>query len=180
MSKKVLLLHGWSGSDSPHWQSWLAGELAKDYGKVSFLRFSDYDFPDLKLWKQELLDELEAFEPDVVVCHSLATSLWFHLCDDDVMSTQVEKLFLVAPPSLSCDLEELKSFFPSPVPVNLHANETLLITSTNDHYMGVQEAQELGEKLGVERVEFENAGHINSDSGYGEWKWMLKKVKEAF
>jgi uncharacterized protein len=36
MQKKVLLLHGWGGSNYPHWQSWLAAELAKNYGKVSF------------------------------------------------------------------------------------------------------------------------------------------------
>jgi len=30
MAKKVLLLHGWGGSDFPHWQSWLAGEIAKE------------------------------------------------------------------------------------------------------------------------------------------------------
>ena len=52
MNAKVLLLHGWGGSDYPHWQSWLAGEIAKDYGTVSFFKFSDYNFPDLDTWKR--------------------------------------------------------------------------------------------------------------------------------
>ena len=29
MKERVLLLHGWGGSDYPHWQSWLAGELKR-------------------------------------------------------------------------------------------------------------------------------------------------------
>ena len=42
MNKKVLILAGWGGSDFPHWQSWLASEIVKDYGKVSFLSFSNF------------------------------------------------------------------------------------------------------------------------------------------
>ncbi len=44
MIEKVLLLHGWGGSDTPHWQSWLAGEIAKDYRKVSFFWSSNAYF----------------------------------------------------------------------------------------------------------------------------------------
>ena len=103
MDKKVLILHGWGGSDFPHWQSWLAGELAKEYGRVSFLKFSDVDFPKLEAWKKELKEELEEFKPDIVLCHSLANTLWFHLCNDNSMRG-VEKLYLVAPPSMECDI----------------------------------------------------------------------------
>jgi len=176
MAKKVLLLHGWGGSDSPHWQSWLAGELAKDYGKVSFLEFSNYDFPNLGMWKKELKQELDEFKPDIVICHSLANTLWFHLCEDDNF-IEVQKLYLIAPPSLACEIEELKSFFPIHMPTNPHAKETILVTSTNDPYMSIDEAKELQSSLGVEMKVLQNAGHINADSGFGEWKWILEKIK---
>jgi predicted alpha/beta hydrolase family esterase len=65
MNRKVLILHGWGGSDFPHWQSWLAGEIAKDYGKVSFLKFSDFDFPSFDIWRNELKKELQEFKPDI-------------------------------------------------------------------------------------------------------------------
>ncbi|MEN8302927.1 MAG: alpha/beta hydrolase [Campylobacterota bacterium] len=177
MNKKVLLLHGWEGSDYPHWQSWLAGELAKDYGNVSFLKFSNYDFPDFSTWKKELIAHLKDFKPDIVICHSLANTLWFHLCNSESVQ-KVEKLYLVAPPSIKCDINELESFFPLDMPKNAHAKETLLISSTDDPYMSMDEAQELRDSLGVEMVVLENAGHINADSGYGEWPWILEKVKE--
>jgi hypothetical protein len=176
MKKKVLLLHGWGGSDFPHWQSWLASELAKDYGSVSFLEFSDFDFPSLETWKRELKKELLEFKPDIVICHSLANTLWFHLCNDGDIDA-VQKLYLVAPPSMSCDIEELKSFFPVKTPDDIKAKETLLITSTNDPYMSVDEAHELKEKLGVPMEMLKDAGHINADSGFGEWPWILKKIK---
>ena len=176
MAKKVLLLHGWGGSDSPHWQSWLAGELAKDYGKVSFLEFSNYDFPNLGMWKKELKQELDEFKPDIVICHSLANTLWFHLCQEDNF-IEVQELYLVAPPSLTCEIKELKSFFPVHMPTNPHAKKTILVTSTNDPYMTIDEAKELQSSLGVEMKVLQNAGHINADSGFGEWRWILKKIK---
>lgn len=178
MYKKVLLLHGWGGSDYPHWQSWLAAELAKEYGCVNFLRFSDVDEPKLEVWMDELTITLSDFRPDIIICHSLANTLWFHLCNSTAAIKTVEKLYLVAPPSMLCNIEELKEFFPVQTPENLYAKETLLISSTNDPYMSVDEAKELQSRLKVPMKRLLDAGHINSDSGYGEWEWMLKQLKD--
>jgi predicted alpha/beta hydrolase family esterase len=176
VKQKTLILHGWGGSDFPHWQSWLAAEIAKDYGCVSFFKFSNFDFPQKDVWMSELAKELEEFKPDIVVCHSIANILWFHICNE-IKPKEIERLFLVAVPSLACDIEELKSFFPCEIPKNLHAKESLLITSTNDPYMTQDEASELQKALGIEIKVLENAGHINVSSGYGEWHWILEKIK---
>lgn len=175
MAPKVLLLHGWGGSNDPHWQSWLAGELAKEYGCVSFLKFSDYDFPNLDVWKKELQEHLENFQPDIVVCHSLANILWFHLCHEGRLNA-VKKLFLVAPPSLECSIDELQSFFPLKAPTNLYAQEVLLVTSTNDPYLSEEEAKTFQNSLGVQMKVIQNAGHINAASGYGPWPWILEQI----
>jgi len=175
MSKKVLLLHGWGGSDFPHWQSWLAGEIAKDYGKVSFLKFSNIDFPNKDDWKDELAKEINDFNPDIVICHSIANILWFHICND-LHVEEIEKLYLVVPPSFTCDIPELQSFYPCKIPTNLYAKETLLITSTNDPYMTQDEAIALQKSLHVPMKMLDGAGHINADSGFGEWPWMLEEI----
>jgi len=175
MSKKVLLLHGWGGSDHPHWQSWLAGELAKEYGCVSFLQLSDFDRPKLDVWKKELLEHLQEFKPDIVICHSLANILWFHLCNDANLE-RIQKLYLVAPPSLCCEIEELQSFFPLKAPKNLYAKKILLITSTNDPYLNTQEAEQLQKELEVAMHVIKDGGHINAASGYGPWPWLLEQI----
>ncbi|NPA59062.1 MAG: serine hydrolase family protein, partial [Epsilonproteobacteria bacterium] len=169
---RVLLLHGWGGSSHPHWQSYLASEIAKEYGCVSFLEFSEYDFPKMDVWRDELLQELKSFKPTIVICHSLANTLWFHLCNENVLDAVVQKLFLVAPPSLDTDIEELKEFFPLQLPKNLYAEQTLLITSTNDPYLTQEEAKQMQQNLNVEMEVLQDAGHINADSGFGEWEWM--------
>jgi predicted alpha/beta hydrolase family esterase len=177
MSKKVLLLHGWGGSDFPHWQSWLAGEIAKDYGCVDFLRFSDFERPKRDVWMQELLNTLEDLKPDIVICHSLANTLWMHICQTQQIQ-KVQKLYLVAPPSLHCEIQELKEFFPQQLPATLNAADTLLVCSDNDPYMNLAEAKELQENLNIEMKILENAGHINAESGYGQWPWMLQEIKK--
>lgn len=177
MSKKILLLHGWGGSNFPHWQSWLAGELAKEYGKVSFLQFSNFDFPDVLEWKKELRSELSIFQPDIVICHSLATTLWFHLCHES-QELLTEHLYLVAPPSLYCDVDEIKDFFPIEAPSNLCATNAMLICSTNDPYMSETQANNLQKVLNIEMKMLKNAGHINTESGYGAWPWMLEEIRK--
>ncbi len=176
---KLLLLHGWGGSDFPHWQSWLAGEVAKEYGCVDFLRLLEYDHPKRDIWMDQASKELRRLRPDVVVCHSLGNTLWFHMCNEGLIQEDVKHLILVAPPSMQCEIGELKSFFPVNVPKNLHAKNALLVVSDNDPYMSMQEAKALQRDLGIPMETLHKAGHINADSGYGEWQWMLQYIKRV-
>ncbi len=174
---KLLLLHGWGGSDFPHWQSWLAGEVAKEYGCVDFLRLQDFDHPKRDVWMDQASKELRRLRPDVVVCHSLGNTLWFHMCNESLIEEDVKHLILVAPPSMQCEIEELKSFFPVLPPKELHTQDALLVVSDNDPYMDMQEAHLLQKRLDIPMEILHGAGHINADSGYGEWQWMLQYIK---
>jgi predicted alpha/beta hydrolase family esterase len=77
---------------------------------------------------------------------------------------------------LTCEIETLKTFFPLEAPKNLFAEEVLLVTSTNDPYMSTEEALSLQETLRVEMKVIEDAGHINTSSGFGEWPWVKEWV----
>ncbi|WP_345975586.1 alpha/beta hydrolase [Sulfurimonas sp. HSL3-7] len=176
MREKVLLLHGWGGSDYPHWQAWLAGEIAKNYGTVAFPLLDHPHFPTKNRWMKQVKALLKEFRPDVVICHSLANTLWFHLCNEGEIET-VKRLLLVAPPRLDLELDTIKSFFQVEPPKELFAKEAMLVTSDNDPYMTAAEAVELQKALGVEMKVLENAGHINAESGFGEWPWVIKWVK---
>lgn len=176
MQQRVLILHGWGGSDTPHWQSYLAAEIARNYGVVSFPLLEDKEFPDKSEWLAQLGEHLQTFQPTVVVCHSLANTLWFHACNEAFIKSDIEHLLLVAPPSLTCQIEELKTFFPAQVPKELHAKNVKLIVSDNDPYMTLEEAQKLQKDLDVEMQVIKDGGHLNSDSGYGEWSEIVELV----
>jgi len=177
MREKVLLLHGWGGSDYPHWQAWLAGELAKDYGTVAFPLLDNPHFPTKNRWIKQFKQLLSEFQPDTVICHSLANTVWFHLCNEGEIK-RVKRLLLVAPPRLSLELDTIKTFFPVTAPTDLYADEVMLVTSNTDPYMTEEEAEALKQTLDVEMLVLDQAGHINAESGYGKWPWVLKWFRE--
>lgn len=175
MRQKTLILHGWGGSDDPHWQAWLAGEIVKDYGTVIFPLLDNPHFPSKNRWMKQVKSLLSEFKPEVVICHSLGCTLWLHLCNEGEI-VPIQRLLLVAPPRLTCDLETLKSFFPIETPSSLFAHEAMVVTSDNDPYMTQEEAIAFQHSLGVEMKVLKNGGHINTDAGYGEWPWVKEWV----
>jgi len=172
---KILILHGWGGSDYPHWQAHLAMEAAKRYGTVSFPLIQHPHFPSLNRWRREVLAHLADFRPDTVVCHSLANTLWLHLAAAGELEP-IEQLYMVAPPSLNTVIEGLDDFYPTPLPEHLYAQETHLIVSDNDPYITLPEATELAKHFDAPLTILEDAGHINTESGYGKWEWIETQI----
>ena len=178
MSKKVLILHGWGGSAYPHWQARTAMKLIQNNYEVSFPTLPNVDNPTLEDWLSSLYKEIKHFNPDIVVCHSLANILWFHYVSKYDTKT-LDKLMLVSPVSQTCDIEELKTFFPYPEPKDLRAKEIIMVGSTNDKYMCVDEIMDLQSELNIGLKILDEAGHINAESGYGElscaYDWIKRK-----
>lgn len=171
---KVLILHGWGGSDTPHWQAELAATVAKAYGTVSFPLLDNCHFPSKNRWIKQLKEILEDFKPDTVVCHSLANTLWFWLCQEEI--AYVNRLFMVSPPSLTTNVDTIKTFFPCQLPDKLYAKEVQMIVSDNDPYIQIEEAKSMAQQYGIPLTVIKDAGHINADSGYGKWPLIEKLV----
>ena len=174
MSNRVLILHGWGGSDHPHWQSELAAEIAKNYGTVSFPLLDNCHFPSKNRWIKQVKKILEEFKPDTVVCHSLANTLWFWLCEENIST--VEKLFMVSPPSLTTTEATIKTFFPCPQPKDICAREVHLLVSDNDPWITTEEAKTIAKAINASYTLIENAGHINADSNYGKWELIEELI----
>jgi len=174
MSNKTLILHGWGGSDAPHWQAELASEIAKNYGTVAFPLLDNCHFPSKNRWIKQVKALLEEFKPDTVVCHSLANTLWFWLCQENI--TSVQRLFMVSPPSLTTTEATIKTFFPCPQPQNVCAKEVHVIVSDNDPWIQLNEAEEIANAIGASYRVIKNGGHINADSGFGKWELIEELV----
>ncbi len=170
---RVLILHGWGGSDYPHWQAKLAGKIACNYGTVSFPLLKNPHFPHKNSWLKQLKDLMESFKPNIVVCHSLANTLWFWYADSlDLKADLIDKLYLVAIPSLNTKENTIGSFFPAPKPKRLFAKEVTIAASSNDKWCTLDEVEELAKIYGAKLKILQNAGHINAESGFGDWEWM--------
>jgi len=171
---KVLILHGWGGSDAPHWQAELASEIAKDYGTVCFPLLDNCHFPSKNRWIKQVKKLLEAFKPDTVVCHSLANNLWMWLCEEEL--PEIDRLFMVSVPSLETKEKTIKTFFPCPLPKTLYAKEVQMIVSDDDPWVKLDEIKKLSSHFNAPLTVLEKAGHINADSGYGKWEFIEKLV----
>ncbi len=174
--QKVLILYGWHGSPAPHWQDWLSKELVSRGYAVAFPQLSDPMNPSKEQWMREAHEALEALHPDIVICHSLGNILWWHLCNEN-RALHVKRLLMVAPPRDLSDYKEIAAFFPVALPKNLYADEVLMVTSDDDPYLNKSEGIRFARALSVKHVAFQNMGHINVDSGYGAWPWVLEWVE---
>ncbi len=172
---KTLILHGWGGSDFPHWQAHLAMEIVKDYGTVSFPLLDNCHFPSKNRWMKQAKLMLQEFKPDTVVCHSLANNLWLWLCDEGEIE-EIGRLFMVSIPSLQTQENTIKTFFPCPLPENIYAKEVHMIVSDNDKWVELDEINDIAKHFDAILTVLKNAGHINADSGYGKWELIEELV----
>jgi predicted alpha/beta hydrolase family esterase len=173
MPGAFLILHGLEGSGPEHWQSWLAARLRARGLEVAYPSLPEPDSPRLERW----LDALDAELADLpaakttVLCHSLGSLLWLHHAARRP-SQQVARALLVAPPQPDDEDAQSIGFRPTPLDregVAAAARESRLVCSTNDPWCPPETSRRIGEATGVTIDWLEDAGHINTDAGYGQW-----------
>ena len=174
----TVVVPGWQGSGEGHWQTWLAAQLVEAGREVRYPEFADLDNPDLDDWISALRRSLAGLPDDGfdVVAHSLGAVLWFHHVATGSDSPRPARVLLVSPPSPTTTIPEIASFFPPPLDIDAvrHAADgTVLVASDNDEYIpeGIQAAYAVPLKIATTIVP--NAGHLNTESGYGEWPNVL-------
>lgn len=175
MSSGFLLLHGLYGSSPEHWQHWLAPRLQRAGHRVRFPELPDPDSPDPAAWEQALLDELGGLVGDerVVLCHSLSCIAWLRACSR--VGKPVDRVALVAPPSLRSGLAELVPFFPVTATagdVARASRQTRLVCSDNDPYCPDGAAALYGAPLDIPVDLQPGRAHLNVDAGLGPWPAM--------
>jgi len=166
----VLVLPGWQNSGPRHWQSrWEAL-----HGDVR-VQQSDWMHPlrgDWMMRLDEAIGELEAAEaaPQVaLVAHSLGCHLVAAWAAHSRKTVRVRAALLVAPPDVERDeyRAALHSFTPivrQPLPF-----PSLAVISPDDPFCDPQRARAMAADWGSGTLETGPRGHLNSDSGLGDW-----------
>lgn len=165
MSPRVLILPGWQNSGPAHWQSrWetLYGDRRVEQHEWMTPRRGD--------WMARLEEVLLASEtPAVLVAHSLGCILTAAWAAHSLNTSRVVGALLVAPGDT--EREDLGPQLPSWAPI---ARQRLpfpstLVGSSNDPYCGQAKARELAQAWGSRWVDLGARGHINAESGLGDW-----------
>src|SRR5262249_26884800 len=103
----------------------------------------------------------------IVVCHSLACTLWLRMG-----AGSVDRLALVAPPADDVLRNGVApAFVAARVTPVAEARETVVVCSDDDPYNPAGPGP-LAETLGADLHVIPGAGHITPDDGYGPFPWL--------
>lgn len=169
----VLLIPGIHNSGPRHWQSiWQT-----QHAGVQRVEQSDWDHPECERWEQALDDAVScAQEPPILVAHSLGCLVAVHWVAR--RSRPVHALLLVAVPDPEGPNFPAAATGFAPLPATLPPlRRVVLVSSTDDPYSTPGFAAQCAAAWNADHKVLGAAGHINADSGLGEWGegWELVK-----
>ncbi|MDP3376566.1 MAG: alpha/beta hydrolase [Hydrogenophaga sp.] len=170
----TLILPGWQNSGPDHWQSrW---EALHGYRRVDQ---HDWMQPRRGDWIARLEDVILSTEgPVVLVAHSLGCILIAAWAQVSRSTDRVQGALLVAPGDAERD--ELRPVLPSwsPIVRQRLPFPSVLVGSRSDPYCRFERAQGLAHDWGSRFIDLGERGHINAESGLGDWPeghaWLLE------
>ena len=176
-SPRILLLPGWQDSGPAHWQSrWEA--LHGD----TRVQQHDWLWPKRGDWMMQLEEALLAdARPAVLVAHSLGCQLVAAWAAHSAHTARVRAALLVAPPDTARDdmPPQLASWRVVPHQRLPFAAE--LLFSSDDPFCSSERAHEMAGDWGAAALEIGPFGHLNGDSGLGDWaegRALLRSLTE--
>jgi prephenate dehydrogenase len=181
----VLVIPGWQNSGPQHWQT-----LWENQNPI-FLRVQqkDWQTPKRADWLQRITEDVKrAPGPIVFVTHSLGGMAVAHWASSHWNKTEpalvgkIKGALLVAPADVDRKdtPPELLDF--APVPRTPLPFPSIVVASNNDPYLSMDRAGDIAQAWGSRLVEIGAAGHVNGDSGLGDWpegKRLLRLLIEG-
>ena len=160
----IIVLPGLGGSGEGHWQTlW-----ERQNPQMRRFQPASWDRPELTDWIAALDREISRSKtPPVLVVHSLACQLVAHWAAS--AQARILGAFLVSAPDPTGEvyLTEAPSF--ANPPRRRLPFPSLLIASTDDRFGSLDYATESAAVWGSELIDVGALGHINANSGIGDW-----------
>jgi predicted alpha/beta hydrolase family esterase len=165
MKCDILILAGLWNSGPEHWQTQWEGK----YSKWERVAHRDWNNPGRDEWVAELDAAIAACQGmPILVAHSLGCMLAVQWAQSR-SPLKVAGAFLVAPSDTEAPSYPIGTNGFAPVPMAPLPFPSLVVTSTDDPYVTLDRAHAFAQAWGSRVVEVGKAGHINGDSGYGDW-----------
>jgi uncharacterized protein len=165
-----LIIPGLGNSGPEHWQTYF--EQSGEY----FIRINqhEWDSPSCQDWVSAIDEVVSSFDLSKVILigHSLGCTTIAHWAKES--GKRVKGAMLVAP----SDIENPVYTFPatgfSPIPTDKINFPSIVVASTNDPWVSLERASFFAERWGSRLINIGNAGHINTDAGFGKWEQGLE------
>lgn len=164
--RNTLLLPGWQNSGPDHWQSrW---EALHGYHRVEQ---HDWMRPLRGDWSARLEETVaDADGPVLLVAHSLGCILTAWWAAHSRHTQRVAGALLVAPPDIERDDNRQQIPGWAPVARQRLPFRSILVASSDDPFGSLDCASRLAADWGADFVSLGPKGHINADSGLGDWE----------
>ncbi|MFC4535084.1 RBBP9/YdeN family alpha/beta hydrolase [Sphaerisporangium dianthi] len=167
----LVFLAGIDNSGPGHWQAMWHARVP---GGV-WVEHTSWDAPVRDVWVRELDEALRATEgPKVLVAHSLGCTLVTEWAAEH-KNEEVAGALLVAVPDVHGPGFPAQAVgFDAPKHRRLPF-KTVVVASEDDPYGSVEHAADVAGIIGADLVTIGRRGHINADSGLGDWPegWAL-------
>jgi predicted alpha/beta hydrolase family esterase/GNAT superfamily N-acetyltransferase len=160
----VLILPGLYNSGPAHWQS----RWESVHPEMRRVIQDDWERPRCADWIARLDAAIQATPDAVLVAHSSSCALVAHWAGAHG-SRRIHGALLVAPsdPEAPSYPDGPTGF--APMPLGRLPFSSVVVASTNDRYVTAERARTFADAWGSRLVTIGDAGHINSESGLGEW-----------
>lgn len=174
----VLIVPGLNNSGPDHWQSKWERELPH----CERVDLGMWDDPHRNTWINKLNHAIHgAGRPVILVAHSLGCHAisWWAQYERPFLGRPVAAALLVAPPDVEVDGADPRIARFSPLVPGRLPFRTILAASRNDPYASFGQAKRMARKWGSRLVDAGPIGHINADSGIGNWpygKYLLNHL----
>ncbi|WP_455482582.1 RBBP9/YdeN family alpha/beta hydrolase [Bartonella sp. B35(2025)] len=161
----ILIVPGYKGSGSDHWQTRWERKLSTAHR----VKQAHWSKPIREEWINEVKIAIaQAQKPVAIIAHSLGVPTALHATIEN--TEKVCGAFLVAPPDITNEKirpKHFKTFGPYhrgklPFP-------SVVIASRNDKFCQFQVAENLAYDWGALFIDAGQSGHINVESGHGPW-----------
>jgi predicted alpha/beta hydrolase family esterase len=164
-SLRFLLLPGWLDSGPTHWQSrW---ETLHGCERV---QQDDWLWPRRGDWMARLDEVLQASQrPAVLIAHSLGCQLVAAWSAHSQHTGLVRAALLVAPPDTERDDTPPNLFNWRPLVRARLPFASRAVISSDDPFCSVERASQMAQDWGSRVTLIGARGHINGDSGLGDW-----------
>jgi len=178
----ILTVPGLMNSGAGHWQTIWEAELPNCHRA----ELGSWDAPQRNSWISHLNHAIDRVDGPVILaahslgCHAIA---WWAAFECPQWSEKIIGAMLVAPPELESGAVDprLRGF--APTPKALLPFPSILVASRNDPYISFSRARLLAQFWGCRFADAGEAGHINADSGLGDWafgRFLLSRLGQSF
>lgn len=173
--REVLVVPGLWNSGPQNWQTiWQAKH--QEYVRV---QQRDWEHPICEEWVETLDSYVtRCSAPPILIAHSLGCVTVAHWAAR--YHRKVHGGFLVAPSDVEAPTYPDGTDGFNPIPLEPLGFPNLLVASSNDPYVTLERATLLADAWGSRLVNIGPAGHINPDSGHGEWPEGEELLRELF